>query len=410
MSDENRRVVQLPAAPYVHPNAPQGAVDQAAVFNAARNARKTSNQLPKTTAPVAGGPGPQIPHLAGGPQRGGTMAQQAAAEREPEPQYRQAPGHTPSGFVEAAAPSQQVMGANQAPTSPAQLGILPVDELPQAAMQDPNFIQGQGCMFAANQPQMALKYGVVRRGQHITPQQLLSPRKQSGQPGQLSEKSVRDLEELQALQRRQEKSVTQSEDSAPTAMGTAAGNVGTPTLTAENRRELERAVESLDEFDFDRWRQSMMKDVLNNETQKKIIESRLKPMDIGDLVTQGYVIQRVDIIPGKLWVDFKMLDGETDLALKRLIMEDSKSVEVSDRYFLDKFGLMSIAAVLHKVNDKPYADFTDANGDFDDAKFRDKFRKVLKLPMPMLTSLGANALWFDIRVRKLFVSENLGNG
>ena len=305
------------------------------------------------------------------------------------------------------------MGANQAPPSPAQLGILPVDELPAEAAQDPNFIQGQGCMFAANQPQMAMKYGVIRRGQRITAQQLLGGTAQPGQSGQrpakLSDKTVQDLNELAALQKRQENSVA-PQDASPSEMGTAAGNVGTPVFTDEDRKDIEKAVQNLDEFDFDRWRQSMMKDVLNNEDQKKIIEARLKPMDIGDLVTQGYVIQRVDIVPGKFWVDFKMLDGETDLALKRLIMEDSQSVEVSDRYFLDKFGLMSIAAVLHKVNDKPYEDFMDGNGDFDDDKFKKKFRKVLKLPMPMLASLGANALWFDIRVRKLFVAVNLGNG
>jgi len=258
-----------------------------------------------------------------------------------------------------------------------------------------------------------MKYGVIRRGQRITAQQLLGGTAQPGQSGQrpakLSDKTVQDLNELAALQKRQENSVA-PQDASPSEMGTAAGNVGTPVFTDEDRKDIEKAVQNLDEFDFDRWRQSMMKDVLNNEDQKKIIEARLKPMDIGDLVTQGYVIQRVDIVPGKFWVDFKMLDGETDLALKRLIMEDSQSVEVSDRYFLDKFGLMSIAAVLHKVNDKPYEDFMDGNGDFDDDKFKKKFRKVLKLPMPMLASLGANALWFDIRVRKLFVAVNLGNG
>jgi len=338
------------------------------------------------------------------------MAQQAAAERMPAPQYGQPQAPAQTGFVEPAVPGRQMMGHNQAPPSPAQLGILPVDELPQEAVNDPNFIQGQGCMFAANQPQMALKYGVVRSGHHITPQQLMGGAQKSGKPpAQLSDKTVRDLEELASLQKRQEKSVA-PQDAGPTEMGAAAGGVGTPVMTDEDKKDIEKAVQNLDEFDFDRWRQSMMKDVLNNETQKKIIEGRLKEMDIGDLVTQGYIIQRVDIVPGKFWVHFKMLDGETDLALKRLIMEDSQSVEVSDRYFLDKFGLMSIAAVLHKVNDKPYADYSDGDGNFDDNKFKDKFRRVLKLPMPMLASLGANALWFDLRVRKLFVAESLGNG
>jgi hypothetical protein len=335
------------------------------------------------------------------------MAQQAAAERTPHQQY--GVPQQPQGFVEPPTPGSMGMGSNQAPPSPAQLGILPMDELPKEAQQDLNFIQGQGSMFAANQPQLALKYGIIRRGKHIPPQQLLEGSPTATGQRRLSEKTVHDLEELAALQKRQERSVAPQE-TVPSEMGVAAGNVGVPALTDEDKRDIEKTVQNLDEFDFDRWRQSMMKDLLNNESQKKIVESRLSALDIGDLVTQGYLIQRVDIIPGKFWVHFKMLDGETDLALKRLIMEDSQSIEVSDRYFLDKFGLMSIAAVLHKVNDKPYEDFMDGNGDFDDEKFKRKFRRVLKLPMPMLASLGANALWFDIRVRKLFVAESLGNG
>ena len=150
--------------------------------------------------------------------------------------------------------------------------------------------------------------------------------------------------------------------------------------------------------------------MLNNSEQRDIIEGRLTEMDVGDLLTQGYITQKVTIIPGKFEIEFKALEGETDLALKRLIMEDSASVDVSDRYFLDKFGLMSLAAVLHKVNDKAFGDYMDEHGNFDDDKFRAKFKRVLKLPMPMLASLGANAMWFDVRVRKLFVAEKLGNG
>lgn len=391
-----------PPRPFVHPGAPQHAVDHAAVYEAAKRQRQHRHAVPKTTSPVAGGPPPPIPNLAGAPQRAGmTMAQHAAAERGvPAPVMPAS-----SGFVEPAA----TLGPNQVPLSPAQLGLLPTDELPPAAKEDPAFITGTGSMFASNQPNLALKYGILRKGRHILPQQLMGQKEQRT----LRPETVRDIEELNALQRRQETdAVPETEES--TEMGRAAGEVGVPppgrVLSVEDRKDIQDTLRGMDEFDFDKWRQSMMKDLLNNEEQKKIVEARLKPMDVGDLITQGYIVQRVEIVPGKFWVDFKTLDGETDLALKRLIMDDSKSVEVSDRYYLDKFGLMSVAAVIHKINDRPFDDIVDEKGNFDDNRFRNKFNRVLRLPIAMLASVGVNAFWFDIRVRKLFVASEVGNG
>lgn len=396
--------VTLPQGkPFVHPGASPAAVDHAAVFEAAKNQRRAQHALPKTRTPVAGGQAPAIPNLTGAPQRPGmTMAQHAALERV----APQATAPAASGFVE---PALEI-GPNQVPMSAAQLGLLPTDELHPKAKEDPAFISGTGSMFAANQPALAMKYGVIRQGKHVPPQQLRSPVQQR----QLRPETVRDLQELNALQQRQEKEVLPEDGEEASDMGKAAGDVGIPSmgkaLSQQDREEIRDTLKELDEFDFDKWRQSMMKDLLNNEEQKKIIEARLKPLDVGDLITQGYIIQRVEIVPGKFWVDFKTLDGETDLALKRLIMDDSRSVEVSERYYLDKFGLMSVVAVIHKINDRPFSDIVDDKGNFDDDKFRAKFSKVLKLPIAMLASIGVNAFWFDIRVRKLFVAEAVGNG
>jgi hypothetical protein len=329
-----------------------------------------------------------------------TMSQHAVAERG------QPPAQGGGGFVEPAVE----LGPNQIPMGPANLGILPTDELPPQAKSDPAFVSGTGSMFAANQPHLAMKYGVVRRGKLVSPQQLNG----APQKAQLRPETIRDLQELNKLNELQTRTAV-PEQPGSSEMGRAAGEVGISpgqgkVFSAEEREELKNTLENLDDFDFDRWRQSMQRDVLNNEKQKELIESRLKPMDIGDLITQGYLIQRVEIIPGRFWFEFKTLDAETDLALKRILMEDSRSLEVSDRYFLDKFGLMSVAAVLNRINDKPYGEITNDKGNFDDDLFRAKFSRVMKLPMPMLSCIGANAFWFDLRVRKLFVAEAVGNG
>lgn len=389
-----RGEVSLPAGTFVHPSAPQ--IDHAAIARAAAAGRRKQHAPPKGQTPVAGGPAPAIPHLTGAPQGIGSMQQHALAERQPAGRQQPQGG----GFVEPAI----TIGPNQVAPNPAMLGIRPTDELPPQAKEDPDFQTGTGAMFAANQPRLAMKYGVIRAGKLVPPQQLAPQTK----PG-LSPESIRGLQAMQEAQRQQ--AAPPPEDSSE--MGRASAAVGeqplSKALSETDKEKLKSEIEKLDDFDYDQFKQTLMRDILNNDSQRKIIESRLQPMDIGDLITQGFIIQRVPIRPG-FTVDFKSMDGATDLALKRLIMEDQKSLEVSERYHLDTFGLMSIAAVIHKINSTVFGEYVDEHGNFSDEKFRARYNKILKLPMPMLASLGANAFWFDIRVRKLFVAEELGNG
>ena len=70
---------------------------------------------------------------------------------------------------------------------------------------------------------------------------------------------------------------------------------------------------------------------------------------------------------------------------------------------------MGITCALRAVNRLPLPDHRDEKG-FNDEKFWKKFAKILRFPLPMIASLGANYFWFDVRVRKLFVAERVKNG
>jgi hypothetical protein len=154
----------------------------------------------------------------------------------------------------------------------------------------------------------------------------------------------------------------------------------------------------------------MMKDIINNEEQRDLIEKRCTPLDITDLIMRGFVTQRVPVIPNKFEPEFQSMTGGEDLAIKRLIMQESKGLEVSDRYLLDKFSLMAVTIGLRAINGNVIPTHQDNNGKFDEEAFWRKFDFVSKYPFHMLASLGVNYFWFDIRVRKLFVAEKLGNG
>lgn len=401
------------SAPFVHPGVSKEAVDHAAAYGVGLAARRAQNQLPKDApgqAPVAGGKVPPIPRLDGpAPSGGRTMSQIAQTQRGRQTVPQQQPQQG-GDFVE-----RPVMHHAQ---TPANLGILPMDTLPAEARNDPAFRTGNGDMFASNQPEMAQKYGVVRKGQLIPAQALVNP---SGDRPPLRPETLADIERIKELQQAQQAPNTHLNDMeaelsasdasrAAATVGNLPGDTSPQPLSEEDRAKLEQAVKEMDEYEFDAWRQAMMKDLLNQPEQKEIIESRLTPMDLGDLVTQGFISQRVPIVHGQFEPTFMTVDGESDLALKRLIMEDSKSLEVSDRYYLDKFSLMGVAAAVQAINGKEYPPYRDDEGNFDDELFLKKFSMVLKLPLHMLASLGVNALWFDVRVRKLFVAEKLGNG
>lgn len=374
---------------------------------AAYAARLQNKKLQKTNNPV-GGPPISIPRLDAPHATGMTMEQQAQAQRGGAPP---APAHSPS-IVE---PARAAAGGGGGPT-PA-LSLTPADILPDEARADSGFIEGHGSMYAVSQPRLAMKYGVIRNGQFIPPQQLRP------QQGGLRPETLQGLQTLQELQAQQsgnsvpglhptEQAAEQSVGDHAKAAARSAnmpGDSSEKPLTAEQKKNLD-AVKNLDEFDLDSFRQMMMKDLLNNDQQKNIIEGRLQPLKLDDMILHNRVTQRIPIVPGVFEPTLQSLTGEEDLALKRLIMEEANSVEVTDRYLLDKYSLMSVAVSLKEINGKPIGSHVGADGGFDDDAFKQKFNRIIKLPLHMLASIGINVFWFESRVRKLFVAEKVGNG
>jgi hypothetical protein len=325
------------------------------------------------------------------------MADQAAEALFPQP----GPGvDAPPGFFQ---------GPTMHRTSAAP-PLLPVDLLPDQATKDPEFQQGAGSRYAINQPHLAAKYGVIRNGQYLQPQQL-----QSGRPG-LSPQSVESLKTLQHLQhqpptrREEEREPLTGTGSSAARLANAAGDDDINPVTEQDREKIKKSLENMDEFDFNTFRNMMVKDLLNNEEQRKIIEERLEPIDVTDLILHGMARQVVPIIPGKFEPEFQTVSAEQALALKRLIVLEAKSLDVGDRYLLDKHSFMELAAGIHAINKKPLPSQFDKDGSFQDELFLKKFNLVIKYPLHMLSSLGINYFWFELRVRRLFKTENIKNG
>lgn len=352
--------------------------------------------------PVGGEPAPPIPRLDMPAAEGSTMADQANVQRMPPP-----PGPA-VGFVQQG--GMLPSSPRPSPTAPP-MGLLPGDILVDEAKKDPAFIEGQGSMYATSQPHLARKYGIVRNGRRIAPQEIQS------QPGGLKKETVEGLTAAMNFQEERKKAESQ-ESAAETA--SAAGPAGAGArlgqqsdekpMSEDDRRRLRDAQLQTDDFDFHTYREMLMKDIINNDDQRKLIEERLAPMDVSDYIVNGFVEQTVPI-NSKLTYVFRSTDGQVDLALKRLIVKEIKDgFTHDDRYILDKYAMMSIACSIHKINGITLPDYRDSKGDFDDTKFWEKFNRVVKFGLHVIASIGVNGFWFDVRVRKLMVADSLGNG
>jgi len=424
--------------PFVHP----GISDPAALRYAAGAAeRRRPAPIPRYTDPVAGGPDMSIPRLDSEAVGGLTMAAQAAAMRPlPQPSFdpamvpsepalgRPAGLPAPAGIVSGVEhlvppPQQQRAGGPAMPS-----GLAPGDMLPATARQDPAFRQGQGDMVAMNQPEMAVKYGVLRSGQFIAPQHF----QQRMQPGarqvggaktqqnvpQVSAETAAGLAALEKFNAERDRAerglVGEDQRIAEEAQRGVAGQGAGVTKAAMSGEEKKNLLDEMDEFDITRLRNAIYKDLLNNEDQKKIIEARLAPLDLSDLVINGRVTQTVPIIPGKFEPEFQSYGGDEDLIIKRLLGEEMENLKPMnagmERYITDRYTIMGLSVSMKAINKRQLPDIYDANGNWDNDLFWKKYRLVAKFNFHMIGSLVVNWFWFDLRVRHLFKAEALGNG
>jgi hypothetical protein len=364
---------------------------------------KPGASIPKDVTP-RGGPFdmPAIPRIDEQPVLGRTMAdnakiQQARAMNTPQMPPLQMPASPQPSIVQQEGGTQQHQGPQ----------ILPNDLLPDEAKADPAFMTGFGSVLAMYQPNLALKYGVMRGGQKIPGQALMPGVANQSNVTRTHQDSVKDFQQLMA-----------SDPYAPKKEGEEGKGPPKKELSPEEatkkeeeeNKAVESVIKSMDDYDFDSFRRQLERDNLNNPEQKAIIEARLQPLDMNQLIMHDRVEQLVPIIPGKFEVMFVSSTAEEDLEIKRLMTIENKKTDVSDNYLLQKYAIMMATIGTQKIQGNPLPPHTDAEGNFDEKRFAEKLRWMLRRPLHMLASIGCNHAWFELRVRGMFEAKKLGNG
>lgn len=141
-----------------------------------------------------------------------------------------------------------------------------------------------------------------------------------------------------------------------------------------------------------------------NSEERKLIEATLAPINFEELILSGRVEQEVPIRKG-LIVVFQTTNAETVTYLER----DLYSLKGSDKYVLDTFALMNLAASLVSINGKPLPPFQDPEGNLMEDKFKTRVNQVMKMPLVVIDMLQAHANWFNERVQTACSIENIKN-
>lgn len=153
---------------------------------------------------------------------------------------------------------------------------------------------------------------------------------------------------------------------------------------------------------------NLVKNILANTKRLKAIESRCNPMSIDDYFVYGYIEQTIPIVPNKFYPTFRTLTGEADLFVKGLLSKElSYTNRMSDRYIMDKWGLMQVCASLTALNGQKLQDFRDPNGVLSEELFKKKFEKFMAYPFEIIADLMVQWSRFCERAKLLLNVDNM---
>lgn len=390
MKREDQHIPRTSLDPVVHP-----VVTDPRALNYAKAAKQRA--MPRVDEASPGAVPVAMPPLE---MRGASYEEKLTMEQQGK-QYQDVLNQARSGALSAgngplfggAHPSEQLVAPRASVTNPMH-GLQRGDQLPESAMQDPQFQQGMGSMVAVNQPHLAMKYGVMRGGLFVPADHLKDP----PQKGKIRESTAAGLIKLAEAQ----KEPVEEELKVEVA-----------EAKSEDKEEdkSKKVLDKLDEFDWVTLREMINQDALNSPNQRKLIEARLEPLDIADLVLKEEVMQRIPINP-KFEFTLCSTRWDEEIEIKRMALVQSQSLtgQALEQMVQDRYSLMSLAIHLYAINNTRLPSHRDADNKFDEKRLLEKLDKITRFPFHMLACVGTHVNWFAQRVRMLFTVDAVKNG
>lgn len=150
-------------------------------------------------------------------------------------------------------------------------------------------------------------------------------------------------------------------------------------------------------------------DRFNNSPRRAKIESKLEKMNAEDLVSIGEIRQEVPISAG-VKVVFRTTSGIEHDGMLDELGTVANSSSGSELYLRERLANYNLTLSLYQIGSTVLPSHLDKDGEFSVEGFRKKFREVMRRPLLLIADMRVNCYWFDERVRRVMVAEELGNG
>lgn len=222
--------------------------------------------------------------------------------------------------------------------------------------------------------------------------------------GSSSGLSPATVDGLRAIKAATEAAQKKGESMEAPTVPEAKGAVNDPeVIQREAPRSESLTSQELDDLDLGAAMLRIQRDVINNDEQRKLIESRVEPIDIKRGIATGTFDQHVPIVPDILEVWFRSVTPFEHMRIRRMLIAMAEADPLFESLSIETFNALNIAASIKQVNGEKWPDHIDyASGspNFDADVLRHKLDRLLVLPAPVFHSLGVHCSWFDIRCRE----------
>jgi hypothetical protein len=184
-----------------------------------------------------------------------------------------------------------------------------------------------------------------------------------------------------------------------------------PSVAEDTRSELDEAEKSFEpdipKFDFAAIVDAQSK--LMSKGRRDRIESRLKPLDIGDMVTKQELTQEIVIVPGKLSVTLRTFTQSENLWILKYVFD----FPGSGFYVQELINTCRLACSLVAVNGAFLPDHRPSSRDSTKIvkeDFEKKLWHISSYPVQLTADFSIQNIWFQERVTDLLTLDELKNG
>ena len=187
---------------------------------------------------------------------------------------------------------------------------------------------------------------------------------------------------------------------------------GEEEVEVVTKQELDEAdqkiIDEIPSIDFDAL--AGLRNKMMSPERKKLIEERLKPLDISQMISEREVRQVIPIVPNKLEIELRTFNQHESLFCMQYVYDFPGSpVYVNELLNTCKL-VCSIVSINRAELPEHRVKIGTRNEEVDREAFNMKMFHFASFPVQLIADISTQCIWFSDRVNDLFSLDNLKNG